>query len=772
MDHGFQNVPFRYYAFSQINEGRMPLWCPFSAAGFPLFAEGQSGASYLLIWPFYNLLSFVQAYNLTLIIHVLWMSYGFYFLFRRFRYVPVAALAGAVCCTFSGYVIRKLMFVNYIQALSWAPWLLSVITFQKGFGKVDSVKPIASGMAILALICLAGHPQVIVITITLLWLYGLLGPVFIPYRQKIVLLTMITVAGIIMGAWQLLPTAELMFEASRSIDLSPNMFSAQMPLPPSYIPNLILNDPFGNAATGSFDINRWPAYEWELNIFIGLSTVALALATSWKSRRVRFFGFCIVTGLFLSLGPYSLSTDILRLLPFTNMLRAPARWAFLMIIGFSGLLAHTANDLVSEKSKETCRKYFTRSLPSLLVLLTAAWMFLRQNQAWNTNPQFQKACFGALVFLILTTGLIAVIWVVKHKQAGLLIPLLVFSELFWAHHAYPSTGDKSLLFAEPLGMTSITDQDSRIMSLYHSSSILIPEDWHGGWIKKDHSDYARLKDVFPMYSGMIHKLKLLTFDEWSPLHYSSYTLWAQNAGRLERHIIKYFNVRYICSPVANKLFKGSELIAKDNWVIDEISEPYRGKAVDFRIPLATDADDESILKLIADRSLSSREVLIVGLESESQYNSEQLHGTISIDRQTEHSKEITVQMDDPGCIVISEAFDQGWKAFVDNKPIRMYRGDLLFQALLLPAGFHRLNLIYDPVSYRLGLFITLLVLLFYVFVLSNKYQSNYFFKEKTPDDQPDLNGLYTWSAIVVILIVAGYFLRNSIWNDSLANWFL
>ena len=43
MDHGFQNVPFRYYAFSQINEGRMPLWCPFSAAGLLLFAEGQNG---------------------------------------------------------------------------------------------------------------------------------------------------------------------------------------------------------------------------------------------------------------------------------------------------------------------------------------------------------------------------------------------------------------------------------------------------------------------------------------------------------------------------------------------------------------------------------------------------------------------------------------------------------------------------------------------------------------------------------------------------------
>ncbi len=772
LDHGFQNVPFRYYAFSKIRNGQMPLWCPFSAAGFPLFAEGQSGSSYLPVWPFFTLLSFPRAYNISLVFHVLWMSIGFYVLFRRYGYVSAAALSGAVCCTFSGYIIRKLMFVNYIQALSWVPWLLAVITFQKSYEKVNLVKTAALDIVILALICFAGHPQVIVLAVALLWLYGLFGLASISYRQKIVLLMIITLAGFIMGAWQLLPTAELMFQSSRSVDQAPGMFLAQMPLPPAYIPNLALNDPFGNAAVGTFDITRWPAYEWELNIFIGLTALALALSASWKSRQTRFFGICVITGLFLSLGPYSLSSDILSLLPFSNLLRAPARWAFMMIVGFSGLLAHTVNELTSENKKETCRRFFTRSLPGLLIFLVAGWMFLRCNYVWNANLQLQNAWLGALVFLLLTTVLITVIRVVKYKQAAYLVPLLVFAELFWANSAYPSTGDKSLLFGEPEGMASITDRHSRIMSLYHSSSLFISEDWHGGWIKEGHGDYGKLKDVFPMYSGLIHNLKLLTFDEWSPLHYSDYTVWVQNAGQLEHHIKKYFNIRYVCSPVTGRLFRGKTLSAKDNWVVDEIPESERGKAVDFRVPVGTDEDDISILKLIANRTLSSPEVLIKGFDDPAHYDSGQLDGAISVDHQTEHKKEITVQMNAPGCLVISEAFDPGWKAFIDNEPTRVLRGDLLFQTLLLPAGSHRLKLVYEPVSYRLGLFLSLLALLFLAFILSGKYRLNYYLEESTSEDQPVLNGLYLWSAIVVILLVAGYFLHNTVWNDSLSNWFL
>jgi hypothetical protein len=776
LDHGFQNIPFRHYAFSRIfHDGRMPLWCPYAAAGFPLFAEGQSGASYLPIWPFFAILSFALAYNCSLVAHVLWMSIGLYLLFRKCRYISVAALSGAICCTYSGYVIRKLMFVNYIQALSWIPWLLLIITFRPGFKKNSALQTIIPGSVILALICFAGHPQVIFIAISVFWFYGLFGPVCIPLRQRIIVMAAVTVSGLILGAGQILPTAGLVIHSTRSFLNSRNMFSAQMPLPPAYLPNLFLNDPFGNAAAGTFDISRWPAYEWELNIFIGITAFSLALAAPLTSRRVRFFWACVFTGLFLSLGSFSLSTGILQYIPFADLFRAPARWALLIIFGFSGLLTHTVNGLGTEDARRTCRLFFTRSLPVLLALCAAGWLIVWRNGVWKTHPQMQKAFYGAFLYLIFIALLLLARWKTRYRQLVLLIPFAIFSELFWANHVYPSSADETLLLEKPEGLDFIENRDARVLSLYHSTSPLVTENWHGGWIGDEHGDYAALKDTFPMYSGMLHEVRLLTFDEWSPLHYSGYTRWALTARKLEPHIIRYFNIRYVCSPSLNRLFRGRRITGNNNWVIDEIPEGNRGKTVQFRVPVFTGADEAQIMASIAERPVKDPEILIRGQDIPLKSRQWCLNGDVSMDQQDHHQKELTVLADTACCVVISEAFDRGWTAAGSTGPFSIYRGDLLFQTLLLPAGHHTVSLRYQPVSYRLGLFISLMMLFFLVCLFMMRFRLCLHVSETLkPAGNPrfTIMGFYIWVAIVLVMITAGFIFHNDIWNDSLANWFL
>lgn len=753
----------------------MPLWCPYSAAGFPLYAEGQSGASYLPIWPFYAILPFAQAYNYSLIAHVMWMSTGLYFLFRKCRYASNAALCGAVCCAFSGYVIRKLMFVNYIQALSWLPWLLLIITFQPGFKRTTVMHTIIPGSIILALICFAGHPQVIFIAVSVFWFYGLFGPVCLPVGQKITVLAAVTLSGLLLGSGQLLPTAGLAIHSTRGFLNSQNMFSSQMPLPPAYLPNLFLNDPFGNAAAGTFDISRWPAYEWELNIFIGLTAFSLALAAPLTSRRVRFFWACIFTGLLLSLGAFSLSTFIFQHIPFADLFRAPARWAILIVFGFAGLLTHTVNGLGFEDGRKTCRLFFTRSLPGLLVLFAAGWLIVWQNGVWETHPQIPRAFYGAFLFLFFVVLLLLARWKTGHRQLVLLIPLVMVSELFWAHHVYPSSADKTMVLEPPEGLAFIEDRDARVLSLYHSTSPLVTENWHGGWIEGEHGDYTMLKDTFPMYSGMLHNIRLLTFDEWSPLHYSGYTRWAFDARKLEPYIIKYFDIRYVCSPSSNRLFRGRTVTGKNNWVIDEIQEENRGKAVDFRTPVFTEADDTQIMASIAERPVTAPEILIKGQAVPHMSRQWCETGEVSMERRTDHQKELTVSADTACCVVISDAFDPGWTAVGDTEPIPIYRGDLLFQTLLLPAGNHTLSLRYQPVSYRLGLFVSLVTLFFLLCLFMVRFQLDFHLRETL---KPAGNirfavlGFYFWVAIVSIMIASGYVIQNEIWNDSLANWFL
>lgn len=64
-----------------------------------------------------------------------------------------------------------------------------------------------------------------------------------------------------------------------------------------------------------------------------------------------------------------------------------------------------------------------------------------------------------------------------------------------------------------------------------------------------------------------------------------------------------------------------------------------------------------------------------------------------------------------GFLVFNESFSPGWHAWADGKPEPIFRADGLWMAVLLPAtGAHQVCFRYEPPSFRLGLFLTLLTL--------------------------------------------------------------
>lgn len=63
-----------------------------------------------------------------------------------------------------------------------------------------------------------------------------------------------------------------------------------------------------------------------------------------------------------------------------------------------------------------------------------------------------------------------------------------------------------------------------------------------------------------------------------------------------------------------------------------------------------------------------------------------------------------------GFLVITQNALPGWKAWVDGKPIPIYLADGIFQGIPINAQSSAVDLSYEPVSFRLGLFISLLAL--------------------------------------------------------------
>lgn len=98
-----------------------------------------------------------------------------------------------------------------------------------------------------------------------------------------------------------------------------------------------------------------------------------------------------------------------------------------------------------------------------------------------------------------------------------------------------------------------------------------------------------------------------------------------------------------------------------------------------------------------------------------------------------------VQTDAPRLLVVSEIFyPAGWKAYVDEEEVPIYRADHLLRAVPVPDGAHHVEMRFDPLSHRAGVWIsglsTLLVYGTAIFLLGRIWYRR---REKPrADDEP------------------------------------
>jgi uncharacterized membrane protein YfhO len=57
----------------------------------------------------------------------------------------------------------------------------------------------------------------------------------------------------------------------------------------------------------------------------------------------------------------------------------------------------------------------------------------------------------------------------------------------------------------------------------------------------------------------------------------------------------------------------------------------------------------------------------------------------------------------PGFLLLLDTWFPGWTATVDGRTTPIYRADYNFRAVSLPAGTHTVTFAYRPLSFRLGL---------------------------------------------------------------------
>jgi uncharacterized membrane protein YfhO len=81
---------------------------------------------------------------------------------------------------------------------------------------------------------------------------------------------------------------------------------------------------------------------------------------------------------------------------------------------------------------------------------------------------------------------------------------------------------------------------------------------------------------------------------------------------------------------------------------------------------------------------------------------------------------LTATLASPGMVVVADTYDPDWRAWVDGEPAAVHPANLMFRAVQVPAGTHRVELRYVPRGFRIGavLFLAAVVICGLLFVRS------------------------------------------------------
>ena len=82
----------------------------------------------------------------------------------------------------------------------------------------------------------------------------------------------------------------------------------------------------------------------------------------------------------------------------------------------------------------------------------------------------------------------------------------------------------------------------------------------------------------------------------------------------------------------------------------------------------------------------------------------------SILSRTPERVEIACDAAGPRLLVLADAFYPGWRAEVDGAPVPVWRANRIFRGVAVPAGAHRVVFVYRPLSFRIGVLLSLLSL--------------------------------------------------------------
>lgn len=736
-DLGPYFYPMRFSLAQSFKIGEFPLWDRHVAMGFPLLADFQSATFYpphlvFVLFPFFG------AISLLFVFHYLVAALGCYMLFRYWAYPTHLSLIAAMTFTFGGVIVSLTNLLNHFQTAVWIPWLILAgeRTFRSGH-RGDFVRLI--GVALLQF--LGGSPEFYLMSVVLLFLiaartqpeYGNGS------RQKSFLILIFANAFVVgLSMFQLLPTMELFFHSRRPTRI-PYEEAIAWSLNPVSLINLFFLDK--EVSPDLFNGLR-PFFVRDLPFFVSLYMGAISLPgiCSWlyySSRKHKMLLLGTISfSLALALGKYTpIYYYLFEYIPLFGVFRFPEKFVFLVYVLLLFVTIEGLQQLF--RQEQNAKRGPLYILGSILALITLLYVSLRLkpadllalfDQLNAGRPALPESLdslsslFLSLERQILLLGAILVLlFLYNLRRIGshifrFLIIALVFIDLTSAHRPYQFLLDPDIVKEKPTVLSAPESQPYRLFSSlpYLHPSIFtfklrpFPEVIASQWAALVPNtgifygfDYLQEIDAMgrQTYDFFLRAAKDLPPDKFYPFlgalnvkYVSSFTALPEGEISLVRYFPEFPLWLYRVDHVVSRAYVVSKVIVEKDplKILDRLS------SVEF------DALNEVVLERTP-----------LGLQQNSTVASTAQAKIVDYRNQ---KVVIQASLNTPGILVLADSFYPGWRAYVDGREEEILRANLFFRGVALSQGDHLVEFRYKPVSFKIGLTVSLVTLCGLLFI--------------------------------------------------------
>jgi len=668
--------------------GAIALWRTFLLSGSPMAGHPVIPMGYPPYW-LILVLPVARALNILAAFHIAWMGAGAYFFLKEHFNLPlIPSLVGALIFSQSPKWIAHLSGGHWpmLYAIAWWPWAWLGIT--RYFQTKKPAWVLLSGWSIgfmastdlrilyLCLCCLG------------IWsLFTFQKPIGGWFKRMASSWVAIAGLALLVSAPQIVPFIELLRISNRTIlPISEASFGN---LPPALLLGIFFPSDF-----------QFP--EWFIYPGIGAIIFAsVGWAKGWSVRE-RGWAWAGLLGAILALGTFTPIYPLFyKLVPGFSMLRVPARWWILVLFSLSILAALGVEKWLNRQP--WIGKRFQFVILGLGGVIISAAIFRQVRPAMFPY----EARFTALFFL----GLISILLLGPRK-----ITLLFATGIILA-----GQWSASLPLIKPFPVTSISQDDPVSQFLLNAA-------------EKGQRSYAPYSGL-PFQKWVNPNLK--TADGYDSFQLDGYRQLVQAASGCDYQ-------GYAVSAPATQSDPKAQLACPDpNPDLDllrVVNVHYLVLPADKSMPDLTpviETNTEKVYKLqpgLGELWIANNVVTTPSQTCIETLTRTKIDETVLVEHEidiinpgfaeiltwtsTPNSARVQVQADQPSLLVRSEAWAPGWKVNIDGERTELLRVDCALQGVIVPAGNHQIEFIYEPLGWKLGWIGMAVILALSVIILS------------------------------------------------------